>query len=246
MNAMRSNASRVTGPEGCAEHQTRGLSAWPSARAWSTKPAIGRLTPFTASMSAAPRHSPGHASACTKSSKLARLAANVLVSCWTPPMAIRLMRNGRASAPQTCRASDGLFAELLVDAIESVPERIGPWCAGGGKQVELLCRAQRCDADTEKPNRGAGLRLQPRLEQAGCDPDDEAAVLRGRRKCPLTRVGREVASADLHIHLAGHELARAHALAGAISEARKLRIELVMLANVVLERLLGADRLFFP
>ena len=91
MAAMRSNASRVTRPEGWAEHQVNGTRSWCSERASCTKPAAGRLIPATASNIAAPRVRPGQASGASKSANVAGTGENVFVSCWKPPTAMRAM-----------------------------------------------------------------------------------------------------------------------------------------------------------
>ncbi|KAG1241433.1 hypothetical protein G6F65_023468 [Rhizopus arrhizus] len=77
---MRSNASRVTGPDGLAAAQVVGTSVCcPMA---SMKPATGMFAPATAANIAGPltrRGQPPPFSA--KSSHVAREGANVLVSC---------------------------------------------------------------------------------------------------------------------------------------------------------------------
>ena len=77
---MRSNASRVTWPEGLAAAHVVGISACcPMA---SMKPATGMLAPATASNIAGPLTSFGHPPPLSaKSSHAARDGANVLVSC---------------------------------------------------------------------------------------------------------------------------------------------------------------------
>src|SRR5512143_4358885 len=86
---MRSNASRVTRPDGCAEHQVNGTSSWRNDRDSWTNPAAGRLMPCTAASNAGPRVKPGHASGASKSAMVAKTCENVFVSCWKPPTAMR-------------------------------------------------------------------------------------------------------------------------------------------------------------
>src|SRR6185503_13233961 len=89
--AIRSKASAVTGPLGCALAQASGTSAWPRRAASAMKPEIGRFMPSMTSNSASPRVSPGQPSAATNSSQLAAPGTKLFDSWWNPPIAIFAM-----------------------------------------------------------------------------------------------------------------------------------------------------------
>ena len=87
---MRSNASSVTRPDGCAAAQASGTSAWPARSAASMKWAIARLSPRKSERIASPSLAAGQGPAPLKSSHVVGRATNVLVSCMNPPIAMRM------------------------------------------------------------------------------------------------------------------------------------------------------------
>src|SRR5450830_590289 len=99
MPRMRSKAPRVTRPEGPAAHQSVGIKVAEGGdifSAASMKPAIGILHGVVPAAgvisfsSASPSSRPGQVSAAAKSCQLVGVREKVLVSCWKPPIAMRM------------------------------------------------------------------------------------------------------------------------------------------------------------
>src|SRR6478672_6376670 len=97
------------------------------------KPAIGTLMPDERSKISSPCASGGQLLPRTKSSKVALLGANVLVSCWKPPMAIFMV----AKAPKVrrtvaCVASARVYQAGLFGSEPRVPQFGAGWsrCSG--------------------------------------------------------------------------------------------------------------------
>src|SRR5450830_1688409 len=94
---IRSKASRVTRPDGPAAHQIVGISVCCDACDAAMKPATGMLrgaafaVGVISASRAGPSSRPGQVSALAKSCHWVGACAKVLVSCWKPPMAIRMV-----------------------------------------------------------------------------------------------------------------------------------------------------------